>query len=63
MTININQPFRMEDLDYFFPDISTPRSREVLLGDDPIPFAFIVRKVEREYVVTYLDNKLDVRCL
>ena len=58
--MNINQPFRMENLDCFFPDISTPLSREVLLGDDPIPYAFLVRKVEREYVVSYLDNKLDV---
>ena len=52
----------MENLDYFFPDITTHQSREILL-EEPIPFAFLIRQVKREYVVTvtFLDNNLEFR--
>ena len=50
----------MEHLDHFFPDITTHQSREILL-EDPIPFAFLIRQVKREYVVTFLDNNLEFR--
>ena len=50
----------MENLDYFFPNITTHQSREILL-EDPIPFAFLIRQVKREYVVTFLDNNLEFR--
>ena len=50
----------MENLDYFFDDITTNQSREILL-EDPTPFSFLIRKVKREYVVTFLDNNLEFR--
>ena len=50
----------MENLDYFFPDITTHQSREILL-EEPIPFAFLIRQVKREYVVTFLVNNLEFR--
>ena len=60
-TLNNNfKLFRLENLDYFFPDISTPQSREILLLD-AIPFSILVRKVRRDYVVSYLGNKCQVR--
>ena len=50
----------MENLDYFFDDITTNQSREILL-EDPTPFSFLIRKVKREYVVTFIDNNLEFR--
>ena len=49
----------MENLDFFFPDISTQGSRNVLLAD-PKPFSFLVRKVNKEYVVSFVDPHLNV---
>ena len=47
----------MESLDFFFADITTPGSRNVLLAD-PKPFSFLVRKVKKEYIVSHLNADL-----
>ena len=48
----------MESLDFFFADITTPGSRNVLLAD-PKPFSFLVRKVKNEVVVLWLNQDLN----
>ena len=49
----------MENLDFFFADISTQGSRNVLLAD-PKPYSFLLRKVNKEFVVTFVDSHLNV---
>ena len=49
----------MENLDFFFPDLNATSTREILLFD-ATPFSFLLRKVKKHYVVSFLDEKLQV---
>ena len=49
----------MEHLDYFFPDISTPRSREVLL-EDPTPYYKRWGEIMLSHIHPELKSPLDI---
>ena len=44
----------MNNHDFFFEGLGPSKTKEILLQEN-VPFSFIVRKIGREHVVSFLD--------
>ena len=50
----------MNNHDFFFEGLSPSKTKEILLQEN-VPFSFLVRKIGREHVVSFLDDHFNVK--
>ena len=50
----------MNNHDFFFEGLGPSKTKEILLQEN-VPFSFLVRKIGREHVVSFLDDHFNVK--